>query len=350
LRNKGFDSAPEAIVQDGSFAFGRYGSPFLRANMLDVHRPYHYPIPRIVKNWRLKEWQSYQFGDERWFFLASLYNAKVCSLVVFIAYDRERKKKYQMRRILPGSMFHFSESLSGSKVYYRGAHNYLESTCDYEGGRIQLTVVRGARSPGRRFSGLFTFACGPKAASPNVVCLPLGLNRAMYSTKLLMPMEGEFSLGGESRRFEGPSSMGILDDHKAYYPYHLRYDWLSGFGVDAKGRRVGFNLMDNAGVREPYRDSENCLWINNKVWPLPPVKVTRPQGSGSEWIIQDTEGMVDLVFVPEMTNDLRFNLGFIESDYSGPIGSFRGFLKSGEGSKIDAEILYGVGEREYFRA
>jgi hypothetical protein len=350
LKGNSFDPPPETIVSDGTFAFGRYGAPFRRANMLDVHRPYHYPVPRPVKSWRLKEWQAFQFGDEKWSFFATLYNAKICSLVLFIAYDRERKKRYQMRRVLPGSMFHFPETLTRSRVYYRGAHNYLESACDYDGGKIQLTVVRGVRAPGRRFSGRFTFACGPKAAAPSVVCLPLGLNRAMYSAKILMPMEGEFSLGGESRRFEGPSSMGILDDHKAYYPYHLRYDWVTGYGVDPKGRRVGFNLTDNAHVRDPARNNENCVWINNRVWPLPPVKLTRPQGDAGEWIIQDTEGMVDLVFVPELANDLRFNLGLIESDYAGPMGSFRGFVKSGDGAKIQAERLYGMGEREYLRA
>jgi Protein of unknown function (DUF2804) len=350
LKGRSFEPAPEAIVAGGAFAFGRYGTPFGRANMLDVHRPYHYPIPRTVKNWRLKEWQAYQFGDERWFFFATLYNAKVCSLALFVAYDRERKRKYQIRRILPGSMFHFTDSLSGSNVYYRGARNYLESTCDFDSGKIQLTVVRGSRSSASRFSGRFSFACSPKAASPNVVCLPLGLNRAMYSNKILMPMEGEFSLGGESHRFEGPSSMGVFDDHKAYYPYHLHYDWVSGFGSDAKGRRVGFNLADNPHVRDPVRNNENCMWINNKAWPLPPVKVTRPQGNSGEWIIQDTEGMVDLVFIPEVANDLRFNLGLIESDFSGPLGSFRGFVRNGEGSKIQAEILYGVGEKEYLRA
>jgi hypothetical protein len=349
LKGRGFDPAPDSIVQGGEFALGRYGTPFRRANMLDVHRPFHYPIPRLVKDWRLKEWQAYQFGDARWFFFASLYNAKICSLVLFIAYDRERKKKYLIRRFVPGSIFHFPESLSGSDVFYRGSRILLDSDCDFDSGAVQLTVVRGSRSPSGRFSGRFRFACGPKSAAPSVVCLPLGMNRAMYSTKILMPMEGEFSAGGENYRFEGPASMGILDDHKGFYPYRLRYDWVTGFGADAKGRRVGFNLTDNQ-VRDQVRYNENCMWINNKVWPLPPVKMTRPQGSAGDWIIQDTEGMVDLVFVPELANDLRFNLGIVESDYSGPLGSFRGFVRNGEGSKIRAELLYGAGEKEFLRA
>ena len=349
MRKRGFEPAPETAVDGGAFALGRYGTPFRRANMLDVSHPFHYPVPRLIKNWRLKEWQAYQFGDKRWFFIASLYNAKVCSMVLFLAYDRERKKRYLVRRLLPGSMFRFSESLTGSAVHYRGARTLLESACDFDGGSMQVTVVRGSRSPERRFSGRFRFSCGPKAASPSVVCLPLGLNRAMYSTKILMPMEGEFSVGGESHRFEGPTSMGLIDDSKGYYPYRQHCDWVSGFGADAKGRRVGFSLTDNQ-VRDQVRYNENCLWINNKAWPLPPVKVTRPQGSSGDWIIQDTEGMVDLVFAPEVANDLRFNLGMVESDYNGPLGSFRGFVSNGEGDKIRAELLYGVGEKEYLRA
>jgi hypothetical protein len=348
LRNRGFPPAPESVVEKGAFALGRFGTPFRRANMLDVSRPFHYPVPRTVKNWRLKEWQAYEFGDRRWFFLASLYNAKVCSLVLFLAYDRERKKRYLIRRLLPGGIFRFSESISGSDVYYQGARSLLESACDYDAGTMQVTVVHGSRNPERRFSGRFRFSCAVKAASPNVVCLPLGLNRAMYSAKILMPMEGEFSVGGESHRLEGRASMGIFDDHKGFYPYRMRYDWATGFGVDAKGRRIGFNLTDNQ-VRDQVRYNENCLWINNKAWSLPPVKVTRPQGIAGDWIIQDTEGMVDLVFTPELANDIRFNLGIVESDYHGPLGSFRGFISNGEGEKIQAELLYGMGEKKYLR-
>ena len=349
MKARGLDPSPEAIVERGAFVLGRFGTPFKRVNMLDVSHPFHYRVPRLVKDWRLKEWQAYAFGDRRWFFLASLRNAKICSLVAFVAYDRERKKRYSFRRILPGGMFKFSESLSDSDVFYRGARTLLESACDYEGGSMQLTVVRGSRAPGGRFSGRFTFFCAPKVCSPSVVCLPLGLNRALYSTKILMPMEGEFSIGGESHRFEGPGSMGLMDDRKAYYPYRLRYDCVSGFGLDAKKRKIGFSLADNQ-ARDRGRYTENCLWINNRAWPLPPVKITRPQGSSGEWIIQDTEGMVDLVFAPELANTLRFNLGIVESDYDGPLGSFRGFIGNGEGEKIQAELLYGVAEREFFRA
>lgn len=343
-----FADPPETAVTAGAFELGRFNAPFVRANMLDVAKPYHYPVPRFAKNLRLKEWQAFQFGDARWFFFSALYNAKIFSLAIFHAYDRQTKRRYGIERVIPGSALPFSEELERSHVSYKGSRCRLEYECALSEGVIAVEVSRSHHDPARGFSGDFRFAYGPKSCAPSSVCLPLGLNRAMYSMKALMPLEGEFRADGETHRFDPATAMGIIDEHKGFYPYQLRYDWVTGFGLDPKGRRVGFNLTSNQ-VRDPARYNENCLWVNNKVWPLPPVRVTRPAGPEGEWIVQDTEGMVDLIFVPEVKNDLRFNLGIVRSDYHGPFGSFRGVVKNGEGEKIEAERLFGAGEQKYLR-
>jgi hypothetical protein len=317
--------------------------------MLDVERPYHYPIPRFLKNWRLKEWQAFQFGDERWFFFTALYNAKSFSLANFHAWDRAEKRHFFFQRVLPGGVFHFGEKLERSHVAYRGPRSKIEFAFALDKGHIAIEIEHAYRKPDSRFSGRFLFSTGQKVAAPSAVCLPLGMNRAMYSTKVLMPFEGEFRCSEGDQKFDTPGAMGILDDHKGFYPWRMRYDWVTGFGLDSKGRRAGFNLTDNQ-VKDQVRYNENCIWINGKVWPLPPVKVTRPKGPMGEWFIQDTEGLVDLVFVPEVPNDIRFNLGLLSSDYHGPFGSFRGLLKNGDGDKVEAERLYGAGEQKYLQA
>jgi hypothetical protein len=343
------EDPPKALVEGGEFHYGRFSAPPESLNMLDVSRPYHYPIPRFAKDFRLKEWQAFQFGNERWFFFTALYTAKVMSLAIFYAYDRVEKKSHGFKRLIPGQSFVFSDTLRASHVVYKRSRRSFEATCAYNEGHIDLNVSNISRDPTETFTGRFSFACGSSQAAPLSVCLPLGLNRAMYSTKILMPMTGAFTLGGEEHRFEAPTAMGVIDDHKGYYPVRLRYDWVSGFGIDAKGRRVGFNLTDNQ-VKDQVRYNENCLWVNNRIYSLPPVKVTRPSGPSGEWIIQDTEGMVDLVFVPAEANDIVFNAGIIAVDYHGPFGSFRGIIKNGSGEKIDVENLFGAGEQKYMRA
>lgn len=354
-RKAAFGPAPKSVVSHGRFATGRFGTLFRDTGMLGVDKPYLYPIPKFLKNLRLKEWQAYQFGDSRWFFFCSIYNAKLITFIEFQAYDRSTKKRFTARRIFPGSKMRVPSTLFGSFLRYSSGHLHLAFSADLKtasGGRqcgnIGIEVSKSDRRGIPEFEGKFTLAFDSALQTPNVVCLPFGLNRSMYSAKMLLPMEGWFREAGSRTVFSGPGSLGIMDDHKGYYPWRLRYDWVTGFGVDKLGRAVGFNLTDNQ-VRDQAKYNENCVWIDGELWPLPPVKVTRPNGAAGEWIIQDTEGLVDLVFVPEAPNDIRIRAIVIESEYHGPFGSFRGRIGGSAGNLVDASIFYGMGEQQYLR-
>lgn len=339
------DEAPQSVVEGGEFRYGRFSTPIPRVNMLDVARPYHYPVPQAVKRYRLKQWQTCQFGDEHWFFVAGFYSLPPFSQVVFHAYDRERKRKLGFRRSSIGRPFAFEEGQSSSLVF--GRHRFqLKAFSRWDEGFIELEVANRTRE--HQFSGHFRLTTTTQQAAPISVCLPLGLNRAMYSTKALLPLSGEFTLDGETTKIEGPDGMGLWDDHKGYYPWLMHINQVSGFGSDAKRRRIGFNLTDNQ-VKDQAKYNENCLWINNRIYSLPPVRMTRPGGPMGEWIIQDTEGLVDLVFIPEVANDIRINLGVLASDYHGPFGSFRGMIRNGSGEKIEADRLFGLGEDKTLR-
>ncbi len=341
---------PERIVQDGEFVLGCWNGPPALANMLDVEKPYHYPVPRWVKNQRCKEWNAFQFGDKRWFFFTALHEAKSFSLAQFSAWDRERRRLLEFKRMIPFGDFGINDRLDGRKVSYRERHAAIRYRFDLGKGSISVETRSTKRGRRTSFAGSFHFAYNSRQSAPSSVCLPLGLNRAMYSTKALMPMQGWFEAGGERFEFNGPDAMGVFDDHKGYYPYNMRYDWVTGFGLDGKNRRVGFNLTDNQ-VRDQRAYNENVLWINSRLFPLPPIKVTRPTGPGGPWYIQDTEGLVDLCFKPERKNDHHVNLLFAASDYHGPFGSFEGVLRSPDGGeKVEAKDLFGMGEQKYLQA
>jgi hypothetical protein len=337
------------IVTNGEFNYGSYAKPFQFTNMLDVERPYHYPIPRIFKYFRLKEWIAFYLGDSKHFFMTTLYDAKSVALAYFQGYDRETKRSFGFRRLLVGGSLHFGPSLDGTRLVFRGGRDFLEYNLCLSQGLLSVRVGHRGNRTSPSFSGNMALTWNDRQTAMETVCLPLGLNRAMYSTKALMPMNGYFKIGRETIDFSGSDAMGVLDDHKGYYPYRLRYDWVTGFGLDGKGGRMGFNLTDNQ-VKDPAKYNENCMWMGGRTFPLPPVKVTRPRGVYDEWIIQDTEGLVDLTFHPETKNDLRLNLLMARSDYSGPFGTFKGFVRNGDGERIDASQVYGMGEKKYLRA
>jgi hypothetical protein len=227
------------------------------------------------------------------------------------------------------------------------AHDRLRFSLDRTARRLDISAssYRKRRTP---FSVELSLDLAAPESAPFSVCLPLGLNRAMYSTKILMPCSGRLAAGDAVHEFSPETASGILDDHKGFYPWQMHYDWVTGFGMDRKGRRVGFNLTDNQ-VKDQERWNENRLWIDGKVHALPPIKITRPYGRQESWIIHDTEGMVDLTFIPESNQEIRVNLGLADIDYAGPFGRFEGSLRSPEGDTIDAKKLFGMGEEKSLR-
>lgn len=341
---------PELLVTDGEPALGRFAGPPGRANLLDTERVFGLKAPRWLKRWRLKEWQALQLGDARFFIFTALYDARSFSLALFSVWDRHERRAYDFRRLLPLRSFRLGESFDGRDLAFERRGVSLRFKNELDAGRLGVSFELSAQHAAVPVKAELSLGYGPKVAAPSAVCLPLGLGRTMYSTKALLPLEGTLELGDERFELKGPEAMGIVDDHKGYYPYRLRYDWVTGFGLDAKGRRIGFNLTDNQ-VRDQERYNENALWVNAKLYPLPPVKITRPYGYEGEWHIQDVEGLVDLIFKPERQNDLVVKALAIRSDYHGPYGRFEGALRSPEGNeKIDAKILYGMGEQKYLRA
>lgn len=342
-------SAPEALVREGSLVLGSWEGIPGSANLIDVRRPYHYPLPRFLKGLRLKEWRAIQAGDEEMFIFAVLYDAKFLSMASVNIWDKKEEKREDFRHNFLGSRFSLPISLEFSETHANAAGDHLSIRVDPEMGFLNLRAFsRPRKAVDKRFDLNLRFDLSKGNCSPFSVCLPLGLNRAMYSTKILMSCSGRIAIGGREHFFDPKNASGILDDHKGYYPYRLHYDWATGFGVEKTGRRIGFNLTDNQ-VKDQERYNENRLWIDNAVHALPPVKITRPYGRESPWVIQDTEGMVDLVFHPEVSHDIQLNLGLVDIDYAGPFGRFEGRLRSPSGEAVDASNLYGMGEDKSVR-
>ncbi|MDX9826121.1 MAG: DUF2804 domain-containing protein [Spirochaetia bacterium] len=342
-------SAPPALVQDGALVLGSWEGIPGKANLIDVRRPYHYPLPRFLSSTRIKEWQAIQAQDADTFIFAVLYDAKYLGMASIDIWDKRGKKKAGFRHNFPGRRFSLPASLEKTETAFRSGSSELSISIDLQAGRMRLLASsRPRKTSDSSFEADLSFDLSKEESSAFSVCLPLGLHRAMYSTKILMPCSGRLVMEGETRRFEKETALGILDDHKGYYPYRLHYDWVTGFGVEDSGRRVGFNLTDNQ-VKDQQRYNENRLWIGSAIHTLPPIRITRPYGRAEPWIIQDTEGMVDLIFHPEVPHDISMSLGLADIDYAGPFGRFEGSLRSSSGEKINVSKLYGMGEDKNLR-
>ncbi|MCE5257338.1 MAG: DUF2804 domain-containing protein [Spirochaetaceae bacterium] len=339
--------APDLLYENGRFSFGKWQGIPGRANLRDAKNPYSCFLLNFFKNSRLKEWQALQVGDREWFLCAILYNAKTLSMVSIDLWDRKKQQHYSFRHVSPGSHIKFKDSLYPSDVTFVNSNSSLSVYIHPEQARLRLEASCMPRNETPIMLDI-EMSLAEGDCLPFSVCLPFSKERALYSTKMLMHCHGKVQAGEASHSFNPSDSLAILDDHKGYYPYRLHYDWVTAFGILPDHRIAGFNLTDNQ-VRDQKTYNENRLWLGSEIYPLPPVKITHPYGHEGAWIIQDTEGMVDMSFYPEVAHDIKVKLGLAEIDYAGPFGRFEGTIRSTAGDEIDVSLLYGMGEDKNLR-
>jgi hypothetical protein len=136
----------------------------------------------------------------------------------------------------------------------------------------------------------------------------------------------------------------LMDDHKGYYPRIMRWDWVTGAGFDARGRRIAVNLTRNDSI-DPDRYNENCVWVDGRIQLLPAVTFRRrPELVPEVWEIRDREGEVEVDFEIELDGYVRVNAVVIESRYRGPFGRLRGRV-----GELELDGLFGMGEDFYLK-
>lgn len=340
------DQIDSLVDTEGRFQFGTYNKPVKRLNMIDAKKPLGFPTGKHFKNLRIKEWEAFQGGNNDIFMLGAIYNIKTTALNQLSIYDKRINKLYNYRKIcapwkqvLSTSMYQ-SESKYISKDFSMTIYNNLD-----KGKIIIKAIIKGKKDLPDVKLEMTAF----HTTEPIVICQPFDENRGLYSHKALMNMEGKLLLGEEIIEFSKESAFAIIDDHKGYYPFNVKYDWLTGYINNHERGLIGFNLTDNQ-IKDHEKFNENCLWINGEMQVLPPIKFKRLVKEDKKvWIIKDKYERVNIQFYPLTELNVKFNYGIIYSDYEGPMGKIAGYIKDKEDNKIMLDNFFGMGEKKRYR-
>jgi hypothetical protein len=266
---------------------------------------------------------------------------------VFI-YDKETREQLLFRKILPLGTWRLPRKLSNASIDSRSYGFFFRIHDWLDAGMIKVDLDIEAAWKRPSFTAHLEYELDREKITPLVVNLLFSKRRSMYAYKALAPVRGDMVFGGRHSSFDPVKTAGIFCDFKGFYPYRMRSSWCTGLGFDAENRRYGFSVAENQ-VKESFKNNENALWVDGELTPLPPVRITMPEGIESEWIIQDMEGMVDLTFTPKEHLRSGFNLIGANVEYYTPLGFFNGILLNFKGEQIRVRNLWGLGEKIYLR-
>jgi len=334
-------------IIDGKPIQGTWTKAFDEVDLLDIRKPYRFPIPRFLRDSRIKEWESFLIHDDRFILLAVLCNVKMFRYASVVLYDKENRERLWFKKTIPGTGWRLPRSLKNASVDSKswGFFFRIHSWLDARTIRMDLDIESSRKRPS--FTAHAEFNLDEKI-TPLAVSMLFAESRNMCTFKTIAPVRGDMVFGGRHISLDPGKTTGLFCDCKGFYPFPMLSQWCNALFFDSSNRRIGFALCENQ-AKESYKNNENALWIDGKLHPLPPVKITRTTGNETEWIIQDMEGMVDLVFSPKEQIRNKRNVLLFSSLYESPLGIYNGVMVSSEGEEIPVRNVCGTGEKLFLR-
>lgn len=340
--------APDAIVENGEVHFGTFDQPFKKLNLLDLKNPCRTKIPEFLKASRLTAWEAFEIHFDEFALISAVYNVgTLAGFSIFMLYDKATEKAYKwMNLVAPAKKAKVASQLIDDDCYIKTKNSEYRITNDFLNGKACAKGFSSGRHGKIEVDVRFE-----RLAPPANGVMPLSyakdgktFKNALYSEKDFFKASGTVTVNG--KKYESNErSVGIIDDHKGYYPVPAHYDWITTMGVcaiDGEMKYLAFNLTRNQSV-DQHNYNENVLWLEGWSCPLPPVKFTHENGKrkAKTWYIKDEFGCVDIKF--EIKSVVYNNIPIV-SYYALPFGTISGFVKDINGKKYVLDGMLGIGE------
>jgi hypothetical protein len=270
-------------------------------------------------------------------------------------YDCQTNERLEFLKVIPGGGWQMPMSLANASVdsFSNGFFLRIHSWLDINSIMLELDIKNTRKRPAFTAYVVFDFAEGEP--TPMAVSLLFSERRNMYAYKAITAVKGDIVSGGKHIHLSPEKTSGLFCDFKGYYPRKKHSTWCSALGFDGENRRFGFSFGE-IQTKEPYSNNENALWIDGKLTPMPPVKITSNIKDKKNWVIQDMEGMVDLVFNPKEpeksigeTVFSRYTSVLFGYHYENPLGCFNGLLVDSDGKELPVKDAWGIGEKLFLR-
>ncbi len=348
--NRDFIHTPDAVVaSDGVPHYGVFDAPFRRINLNDARvRSGPVPWPAARNPSPRKAGPHFWIGSEQVFFGLAVIDAKYMKASFASVVDRERGRFVERSVRPPNAQIAIPETLWDDVGYYRAKGYRVAFRNLLEEGRHEVVVEieRSRNCP--RIYGRVVLHADLSERPPLVAVLPLGDNRAMYSHKAVLPVEGQLDVGNKTFKFDPGDTRCIIDVHKAHYPYRMWWHWSTMWGWDSDGNEVGLNLTDNVAL-DAERVNECAVWYQGMLHRLGRASITHPEGEYLQtWNVGTRDGAVRLRFEPEGERSEQINLAAVVSAFHQPYGTFTGEIDLPDGRTI--EVVKGWGVCEDHRA
>lgn len=336
---------PGPLLQpDGKLAqIGWSRQPILECNLEDAH---FYTL-HSLQRYRIKRWDYYAVFTPQRFFSATIADLGYAGNIFVYTLDFATYELHEEGLVIPLSRgISLPRDSTSGDAHFANSHARLDFLLTTEGRHI--SVDWPGFHGGRGIKAEIDLQCPPDHQSMTLV-IPIGNQRFYYNRKInCLPASGSLDYGDIHEDVLPERCLGSLDWGRGVWEYRSFWNWASASGFLPDGRRVGLNL--GTGFGDTSAATENCLILEGRIHKLDRVPFDySTQDTMQPWQFRDSQGRLQLEFVPFKDRPARTNLGVIFSQVHQMFGRYSGHVITDEAETIHIAGLIGFAEEHQAR-
>jgi hypothetical protein len=333
------------IVEGQVAEFGAFTDPFREVNLIDVELVMRgRKAPRIIRDFRLKEWEHFGVVTDEYYFGMVIFDAKFMGTSFFYVYDRKNGHFFEHERTGIGGPVRVARELWHGECFFRhyGYSMEFENRLDSGMHRIRVEIAGKKNKP--EINAEIYMLENLARLQPLVIVSPVSENRPLYTHKAAAPVEGKIIFGDTEVRLHPEKDVGLMDVQKTFYPYHTFWNWATFAGHDESGRFIAMNACQNF-ITDDERYNENCTWVDGEISLLGAVRFEFDRSDLMKpWRVYAPTGGLDVTFTPEGKRVGRTNIGVVMSDFNQPFGKYKGTMAGPGSSTVEVDGQFGLCE------
>lgn len=297
-----------------------------------------------VKGLRIKEWDYYFTGNEKYGFAVTVADNDYMSLVSVTFFDFLLKKeitKTKMGFLSRGKLNMPNSSIVGNVIFKKKGFEIYYLIEDKT--RHIIVHVDQFRDQEKLIADLYLT---PTIKDSMVIATPFNKPKHFYYNQKinLLHTKGNVTIGENVIDFN--DSYGVLDWGRGVWTYKNTWYWSSLSGI-YQNQKIGFNL--GYGFGDTSKATENMLFLDDQTYKFADVTFEIPKKNGkddfmSPWKIVSKNKDIDLVFEPILDRFSNTNIGIIASNQHQVFGYFSGVFHTKD-KDIEIKKMLGFAEK-----
>lgn len=346
MYSRNFTEPPASIIENGKAHFGTFKGVPSKIDIKGMRAPYAgVPLPSWISNLRIKSRLDYVFSLDKYIGFAEFFDFKVFGLAEIIFWNKETGKK-SVYHSLMSARRRFIPKLTtrGICASYRNSR-YIKISWGRKHQHHALAFKVKGDSVRPDAEGYF-YSPMVDDMHQDVTFVNPSPTSSRCSATWITPMNIQGHIAINKEQVDDSKGLGAMILNRTYFKMHSKTTFAMGIGT-ISGRngekKLIFHLKSsNLDAADAEKNNDNVLFVNGEATTLPSVYMTHSFGMSKDWVIQDTENMIDLTFTPVSLNSRTLNIIAMRTTSTAIFGNFSGVLITENNEKLMLKNFPGV--------